>query len=471
MYDRKSSIREHFDRLAAAVGRWRRRSSFYHASEIRYLRHVVGTGKRVLMLGCGTGEQLAALQPSYGLGIDFSPRCIELARANWPGLQFEAADADELDLPPDSHFDYIILSDMVGYLEDVQSCLERLRRYCRPDSRVVICYYNALWRPLLRLAELLRLKMPTPEQSWLSLNDLCNLLHLADMQVVKTERRLLFPKYFPLLGYLLNHLGTLPGINAACLSQYVIARPAQSGPVAEASVTVVVPCRNERGNIEAAVRRMPLFGSSQELLFIDGHSSDGTQDEIRRLLHLRPELHVRLLQQEGAGKGDAVRQAFAAAHGDILMILDADLTVPPEDLPKFYQAIISAKGEFITGCRLIYPMQDQAMQTLNLIANKLFALAFTWLLGQPLKDTLCGTKVLWRRDYQAIARNRAYFGHFDPFGDFDLLFGASKLNLQIAEIPVRYQNRTYGETKISRFRHGWLLLRMVVFGYRKLKSV
>lgn len=471
MHNRKQKIRARFDSLAPNVDRWQRRNRYYHRDQIQYLRYVVGTDKRVLVLGCGTGDLLNALAPGSGVGVDISPAIIEVARRKYPHLRFEVADADQFELPGEPGFDYIILSDLVGYVDDVQLCLERLRRYCLPDTRVIVSYYNLLWQPLLKLGEKLGLKMPTPEQSWLSLADLCNLLQLSDMQVVKTERRLLFPKYFPLLSWLLNHIGTLPGINTACLSHYVIARPADRPEPRDASVTVVIPCRNELGNIEAAVRRMPAFGAAQEILFVDGHSADGTQDEIRRVADLYPDRTIRLLAQEGIGKGDAVRQAFEAAAGEILMILDADLTVPPEDLPKFYRAIVCAQGEFISGCRLIYPMEDQAMQTLNLIANKCFALAFSWLLGQRLKDTLCGTKVLWRKDYQAIARNRAYFGDIDPFGDFDLLFGASKLNLKIAEIPVRYQNRTYGETKIHRFRHGWLLLRMVVYGYRKLKAV
>jgi len=471
MHSRKQKIRAQFDLLAPDVDRWQRRNRYYHADQIRYLRYVVGAGKRVLVLGCGTGDLLNALAPRHGVGIDLSPGIVEIARRKYPHLQFEVADADQFELPAEAGFDYIVLSDMIGYVDDVQLCLERLRRYCLPDTRIVISYYNVLWQPLLRFGEKLRMKMPTPEQSWLSLTDLCNLLHLGEMQVVRTERRLLFPKYIPLLSWLLNHLGALPGLNIACLSHYVIARPGTSNQPRPSSVTVVIPCRNERGNIEPAIQRMPAFGTALEILFVDGHSNDGTQDEIRRVSALYPERNIRLLLQEGTGKGDAVRQGFAAASGDILMILDADLTVPPEDLPKFYLAIASSKGEFITGCRLIYPMEDQAMQTLNLIANKCFGLAFSWLLGQPLKDTLCGTKVLWRRDYQAIARNRAYFGDIDPFGDFDLLFGASKLNLKIAEIPVRYQNRTYGETKIHRFHHGWLLLRMVIYGYRKLKAV
>jgi hypothetical protein len=471
MHQRKLKIRETFDRLAPQIERWRRRSRYFHADEIAYLRYVVGSGKRVLLLGSGCGDVLDALQPSEGLGVDLSPRCVELARARYPQLRFEVGDADALELPGEPKFDYIVLSDLVGYLDDVQSALEGLRRYCLPDTRIVICYYNVLWQPLLRLGEKLGLKMPTPQQSWLSLDDLGNLLRLSDMQVIKTERRVLLPKFVPLLSWLFNHIANLPGFNLGCLSHYVIARLGEPAPARPASVSVVIPCRNELGNIEPAIRRLPRFGSAQEILFIDGHSSDGTQDEIRRVIAQYPDRDIKLLEQQGRGKGDAVRQAFAAASGEVLMILDADLTVPPEDLPRFHRAITSGKGEFISGCRLVYPMEDEAMQTLNLIANKCFALAFSWLLGQRLKDTLCGTKVLWRRDYESIARNRAYFGDIDPFGDFDLLFGASKLNLKIAEIPVRYQNRTYGVTKISRFRHGWMLLRMVVYGYGKLKGI
>jgi glycosyltransferase involved in cell wall biosynthesis len=240
--------------------------------------------------------------------------------------------------------------------------------------------------------------------------------------------------------------------------------------VNEPSVTVVIPCRNERGNIESAVRRTPRMGRETDIVFVDGSSTDGTPAEIERVIAAHPEWRITLLHQgSGTGKGDAVRKGFAAATGDVLMILDADLTVPPEDLPKFYRALASGKGEFINGTRLVYPMERQAMRTLNLLGNKFFSLAFTWLLEQRFRDTLCGTKVLFRRDYEKIAANRAYFGDFDPFGDFDLIFGASKLNLRIVEVPVRYRERTYGVTNIRRFSHGWLLLRMCVLAFYKLK--
>jgi glycosyltransferase involved in cell wall biosynthesis len=236
-------------------------------------------------------------------------------------------------------------------------------------------------------------------------------------------------------------------------------------------VSVVIPARNEAGNIEAAVRRIPQMGAGTELIFVEGHSRDATWGEIQRVARENPDLKIKILQQTGRGKGDAVRAGFAAATGDILMILDADLTMPPEELPKFYEILASGRAEFANGCRLVYPMEEHAMQFMNLCANKAFGLIFSWLLGQHVKDTLCGTKVLSRAHYERIAANRSYFGDFDPFGDFDLLFGAAKLNLKIADVPIRYRERTYGETNIQRWKHGWLLLRMVLFAARKLKFV
>jgi glycosyltransferase involved in cell wall biosynthesis len=322
------------------------------------------------------------------------------------------------------------------------------------------------------LGEKIGMKMPQREQSWLSPADIVNLLHLSDFEVVKTERRLLFPKRIPLLSTLFNKfLAYLPLVNKLCLCHYVVARPRVHDTADIFSTTIVIPCRNERGNIEAAVRRIPPFGGHQEIIFVDGHSTDGTPEEIQRVMAAYPARDIRFLVQDGTGKGDAVRKGFAQAKGDILMILDADLTVPPEDLPKFYDAIASGKGEFINGCRLVYPMESQAMRVLNLLANKFFGMAFTWLLNQRIKDTLCGTKVLFRRDYERLVTNRHYFGDFDPFGDFDLLFGASKLNLHILEIPIRYQDRTYGSTNIQRFAHGWLLLKMTIYGFFRLKAV
>lgn len=469
----KQKIRETFDALAPERRMWRAKNAAYYDAQAAYLRFVVPPGRRVLELGCGTGELLAALEPSLGVGVDLSPCMTELAAEAFPGLTFLTGDAENLAAcGVEGPFDFIVVSDLVGHLEDVQACFENLRPFCTPETRVIVGYYNFLWEPLLELAERVGAKMPQRMGNWLSPLDIENLLYLADFETVKTDRKLLLPRRVPLLSPLAEALGSLPLVNRLCLSNWVVARMRERAEVDDdLSVTVLIPCRNERGNIEPAVRRTPELGRHTEIIFVDGHSQDGTPEEIHRIMAANPGKDIKFLVQDGKGKGDAVRKGFAAASGDVLMILDADLTMPPEDLPKFYRAIASGKGEFINGTRLVYPMQDEAMRFLNLLGNKFFSLAFSWLLNQRLKDTLCGTKVLSRRDYERLVAGRAYFGDFDPFGDFDLLFGASKLNLKIVEVPIRYRAREYGETQISRFRHGLLLLRMCWFAMRKLKFV
>jgi glycosyltransferase involved in cell wall biosynthesis len=237
-------------------------------------------------------------------------------------------------------------------------------------------------------------------------------------------------------------------------------------------VSVVVPARNEAGNVAAVIDRTPVLGAGTEIIFVEGGSTDGTWETIGKAIEdYRGPLQLHACRQEGKGKGDAVRAGFAKATGDILMILDADLTVPPEELPVFYDVIARGLGDLVQGTRLVYPMDPGAMRFLNKLGNMAFSQLFTYLLQQPIKDTLCGTKVLWRRDYQRIAAGRSYFGDFDPFGDFDLIFGAARLNLKIVEVPVRYRERVYGETNISRWKHGWLLLKMSSVAARKLRYV
>jgi ubiquinone/menaquinone biosynthesis C-methylase UbiE len=469
----KQQIRDRFDQLAQERHLWQQKASYYYDQQYSYYRFLIPEGAKVLEVGCGLGDLLAAVKPSRGVGVDFSEKMIEQARSrhsDYSNLEFIVADVENLVL--DETFDFIILCDVIGHLIDIESTLKNLRKFCTPKTRIIISYYHFLWEPVLQIAEKIGLKMPQRQQNWLSSNDIANLLNLADFEVVKREKRLLSPKKIPLLSSLANkYLATIPGLNKLCLSLYLVARPVFTPEKKAHSTTVVIPCRNEKGNIESAIQRLPSFGSEQEIIFVDGHSTDGTVEEIQRVIDSYPDLSICFLTQDGKGKGDAVRKGFAAATGDILMILDADLTVPPEDLPKFYEAIVSGKGEFINGCRLVYPMEGQAMRFINLLGNKFFSVAFSWLLNQPLKDTLCGTKVMFRQDYLKLVANRHYFGDFDPFGDFDLILGASKLNLKIVEVPIRYRDRTYGSTKISRFQHGWLLLKMTIFAFRKLKAL
>ncbi len=469
---RKAALVELLDTQAQESDRWRRMNRYYYEEVERIVRFHVPRGMSVLEIGCGTGDLLAALAPSRGVGIDISPKALEIARAKHPGFTFLAGDAE--DIPLAEPFDYILLSDLIGYLDDVQRAFEQLNRVCSPRTRVILTYFNYLWEPILRAGERLGIKRPQPNQNWLSLADLQNLLSLAGFQTVSMGYKVLLPVRVPLLSSLCNRvLANLPLLRKLCMVQTIIARPAPVQVAEESlSCTVVIPARNEKGNIENAMRRIPEMGKHTEILFVEGNSIDGTAEEIGRVITAHPERDAKLIRQgSGVGKGDAVRKGFAAASGDVLMILDADLTVPPEELPKFLRALCSGRGEFIHGSRLVYPMEKQAMRFLNTLGNKFFSLAFTWLLDQRFKDTLCGTKVLYRQDYERIAAGRSYFGDFDPFGDFDLIFGAAKLDLKIVEIPIRYRERIYGTTQISRFRHGWLLVRMCFFALRRIKFV
>lgn len=465
----REEIKDFFNRTASSRRKWKKRNRFYHRSLEKYFSFIIPERSRVIEIGCGLGDLLHAVKPGYGVGIDYAPEIIEKAKTKYPELQFHLDDAEELGI--DEKFDYIILSDLVGCLWDVQKALQNLRKLCHPQTRLVISNYNYLWESVMKLGEFLGIKLAQPRQNWLSTADINTLLYLEGFQPISVQKKLLFPKFFPVVSFLLNRFfANLPLVNHLDLVNIIVARPLFAKEN-EFSVSIIMPVRNEHGNIENAIKRTPVFGLSQEFIFVEGHSADNSYEEALRVKNVYPEKNISVIRQSGKGKANAVREGFASATGDILMILDGDLTVSPEELPKFYHALKQGKGEFINGCRLVYPMKKEAMRFLNLAANKFFGWLFTYLLGQHLKDTLCGTKVLFARDYHIIDRNRSYFGDFDPFGDFDLLFGASKLNLKITEIIIRYREREYGSTQISRFKHGWLLIKMSLFAARKIKFI
>jgi SAM-dependent methyltransferase len=448
------------------------RHRYYGAELERLVKSLVPPGSRMLEIGTSSGNLLASIGGPGSVGINAAPRMVELIRETHPQLDVRALDVEH-DPLPEGPFDAIVASDAIGMLDDIQRALERLRPLLAPSGRIFITYYNFVWEPVLKLAERVGLKTHWPDQNWLSMDDIENLLYLAGYEVFRRGTDILMPAHVPGVSLFLNRLaGQLPVARQISLVDYFVARAVEEPrQAALPSVSVICPCRNEKGNIRDAVLRTPLMGSGTELVFVDGNSSDGTVEEIEAVIReYRGPLQLRLIPQgNGKGKGDAVRKGFAAAKNDVLMILDSDLTVPPEDLPKFYRALVTGKGDFINGVRLVYPMEGEAMRFLNLLGNKFFSSALSWLLEQPIKDSLCGTKVLYRTAYEEIARHRRFFGDFDPFGDFDLLFGAARLNLRIVDLPVRYRARTYGETKIDRFAHGWLLAKMTAFGFKKLR--
>ncbi|MGO9744206.1 MAG: glycosyltransferase [Roseiarcus sp.] len=471
----KFAIFQNAERMAGKRAQWIAQNEAYHGDDRRYLGYIIPKGARVIDLGCGDGSLLASLEPSRGVGVDFSPRMIETARAAHPNLEFVLGDIEDPEtlVSLDGEFDFLVMSDTIGMLEDIEQALGNLHRLCTPATRVVIAYFSPMWGPLIDLATTLGLRMPQPKASLISSTDFLNIMDLTRFEAIRIERRQLAPmRVFGIDRFINRYIAPLPGLRQLCLRTYLVARSLEAQRPREMSTTVLIPCRNERGNIERAILEMPRFGGHQEIVFVEGNSKDGTYEECLRVQEAyKDQWHIEVYKQDGRGKGDAVRKGFDKASCDILMILDADLTVPPAALPKFYRALASGKGEFINGTRLVYPMENEAMRPLNYIANRAFAKIFSYLLNQRFTDTLCGTKALTKAAYLGIVADRKYFGDFDPFGDFDLIFGAAKQSLRIIEAPVHYKARVYGETQISRFRDGWLLLRMVVFAYKKLKAI
>lgn len=424
----------------------------------------------MLSWGCGDGTILKGLAPARGLGIDLSAGMVGKAQADSKGCEFRQGDIERES--PDEKFDAIVASFLTGYLQDIQKSFGNLHASATPDTRLYVASLNTVWSPLLGLGQKLGLVMKQPLSNWLSHTDLINLLELSGWEVVSMSHEQLLPFDVPLLAGLCNRfLVRLPFFRMFGLTILIVARPrVQPRFTREISCSVVVPLRSESGNIRPALDRIPVLGRGTEVIFVEGHSTDDTWEVLQReVAAYAGPLKVSCLQQPGRGKWDAVRAGFARARGDILVIQDGDLTAPPEDLPKFFDAVWNGVCEFANGDRLVYPMEKQAMRFLNLVGNKFFALSLSWIIRQPVKDCLCGTKMISRRNYDRLMQRIAVFGDFDPFGDFSLLFGSALLDLRIRDVPVRYKDRTYGTTNIRRFRHGLVLLRMTWFSLWKIR--
>lgn len=256
------------------------------------------------------------------------------------------------------------------------------------------------------------------------------------------------------------------------MATVVVLRPIKASKT-KPSISIVIPARNEAGNIENGLKQLPdMDGVKVEIIFVEGNSSDNTWDEIQRVIKLKEYQHLSpvAFKQPGKGKKDAVMVGFNNAKCDLVTILDADLTMPPEALPRFYEAYQSGMGDMVNGNRQMYPMEDEAMRFLNRLGNLFFAKALSRVLDISIGDSLCGTKLISREDHFRYLRWLEDFGDFDPFGDFQLLFPSAELCLGTVDVPIVYKARTYGSTNINRFRDGWILLKMTFQGFIKIKT-
>lgn len=468
MAARRDEVRKHQTRFAKKRGKWIANNPYFYKNIKRLLQFIIEPQKRVLHIRSETGFLLSAVNPSEGIGIEVSQEMVDIARERYPQFQFIRSDPEELSMK--KKFDYILFSHISDTI-DVINAFRHLKNLLEPHTRLIIYTYNHLWQPIIKLAELCRIKMPMPEQNWLSEIDIYGLLNLSGFEHLRTYRTILFPKWIPFLSWFLNRvIAKLPLLNRLCMTNVIVARPfpLKFNPN-DTGVSVIVPCKNERGNIEPAVQRIPNMGKHTEIIFCDDKSTDGTAEEVLRMQEEHPDRDIKLVEGPGICKAENVWTGFDSAKEDVFMILDADLTVMPEELPYFFQAITEGKGDFINGSRMVYPVQKMAMKFSNMLGNKAFSLVFSYLLSQKVKDTLCGTKVMWRSDWERMKPLLNSWG-VDRWGDYKLLFSASKLHLRIVDLPVNYQERIFGTTKMVRvFQNGLIMLRMCFIGFRKLK--
>lgn len=470
-------VKRHYDGLAKKRLKWYYRNKFYHREILRYYRFMVQKECSVLELGCGTGDLIGNLSPSYGVGVDISEEMVKIARQRYPKVDFVCKSVEEFS--SNKKFDYIIISGTLNSVNNIQGLLTSIAKMATPDTRIIVNCYNQLWNPLLKLSQKMGMKMPEIVSNWLSIDDLENFFYISNYQVVKRDFFMLCPKYIPLVSWFFNKIiGKIPGIRYFSLESFVVGRlncPPENPEKKTASV--VVTCRDEEGNIESLVKRIPKVGKHTEIIFVEGHSKDRTVDKIKEMMKKYPEKDIKLLKQEGIGQGDAFRKGFDNAKGDFVFWVEADLTTPPEEMIYFWEAYISGRGEYLNGSRFVYKMERKAMPFMNYIGNRFFGNLFTMMLGQRFTDTLCGFKAISKKNYMKIRKEINYFGDFDPFGDFELIFGVIKNNLKVAEIPVHYRPREYGKPKAygqttkSFLKHVWLLVKMSWIAFRKIKLI
>lgn len=457
----KEVVRKHFDEIVNDYDKWKRKNSYYHETIKSFVRRQIRPGSSVLEVGCGTGDILAAVQPGQGMGIDISPEMVRLAQTKYPQYRFVCSAAE--DFRCNEKFDFIVLVDVLDHVYDIMDVFSNLFHLCHSQTRIILTTINPWWEPVLSLAEKIGAKMPEGPHNFIEKREIACILELCHFTVNYSGYLLLFPKNIPLLSYLANTLGVrMWGLNKFSFVQYMIAGPSASKETdLGLGCSVIIPCRNEEENIENAIRRIPKMGTKTEIIVVNDGSTDKTADKVRALQNEFPD--VRLIDYSpNRGKGHAVHLGFEAATEDVLMILDADLSVSPEELPRFFEPLNRAQCQFVNGTRMVYPMEKQAMRTLNLLGNKLFGLLMTFIIGQNLTDTLCGTKAFYRRDYEYFDKG------MDRWGDFDLLFSAARMGLKILEVSVHYKERRSGESKMKTFRHAFHLLGVVFKGFQKV---
>ncbi len=462
MREHNEATRSHFEALAPDYDRLKRRNEYYNDYLIKWCRALVPPGRRVLEVGSGRGDVLSAVLPSEGIGIDLSPAMTRLAAEAFPDLEFRTQAIEDFEGRGD--VDVALMINTLEYAYDAGLVLDRIRAALRDNGKLLISTANPIWSPIFKTASRLNLRIPDCKRLFLTNKDVVNLLQLHGFEVTYENMALLMPKGGGLAAGALNWTASrTPYLRHLSSTQLIMARKVPEKR-REYSVSLIIPCHNEVGNVDRCVREVRKLGTRTEVIFVDDGSTDGTADAIEPSHN--PNVETRVISYKpNEGKGNAVRRGFDAATGDILMILDADLTTHPEELGPLYEAFAEGRAEFVNCTRLVYPMDNAAMKFANYVGNKMFTIAVSLIMGARVSDTLCGTKAMFRWDYEHMTLGR------DPWGDYDFLFGAAQQRLVIRELPVHYRDRVFGMSKMAATKHTMNLLRMCVRGFGQVQTL
>lgn len=367
-------------------------------------------------------------------------------------------------------YDCIVLSDMFEVNDDILGLLKLLKKNLNNDGTILLTSITPIWDGVLSILEMLNLKNKSKKRSYIHLNKLSAVLDTINFQITGKRTRQYFPFKLFYFGNIINNFLEiiLYFFNFGIRSYFTIKEIEDTAEKDVLSKTIIVPAKNEEGNLNELINRIPYLGNNVEVIISCGISNDNTLGMAKSLKS--DNFIIKVIEQTSKGKANAVWEACEQSSNDLIAILDADLSVDPEELSSFFELIETKKCDFVNGTRLIYSMEKGSMRFINNFGNRLFQYVVSKIIRLPLTDSLCGTKVFKKNLYEKIKKWQSVVKIKDPFGDFDLLFAAAYSSQKIVEYPIHYRARKYGTTQIRRFKDGFKLIKYLSVSFYKFNS-
>tara|TARA_B110000977_G_scaffold125183_1_gene160299 strand:+ start:1495 stop:2904 length:1410 start_codon:yes stop_codon:yes gene_type:complete len=368
------------------------------------------------------------------------------------------------------NFDHIVIAD-IEHQKFITKNLIDLNEKIDNECRVIVLSKSIFWSTLINFYK--KIKNIGPDKNnFLPYSNLRKIFLNTNFEIVKNEKIIFFPFQFSLLTKFINQIFRFPVLNFFCMINLTVLKKVQKKNYqAEGKkISFIIPCKNEGGNIKFFYEKIINSTINAEFLFGNDNSSDNTLDEIKKLQQAIPNKEIKIYDGPGVCKSENVYKGINLASGEIILIYDADLTVSFDDLVNSINLLLKTDADFINCTRMIMPQQKNAMKFLNFYGNLFFAFLFSILFKQKITDTLCGTKIFFKKDWEQIKKYNNTWGAKDLWGDFDLLLGAYKNNLKIVENPISYTDRKEDETKMTGIIKNSIRMLIITFvAYYKLR--